>query len=117
MGANQSDIEFIEDLKRKYGKLKSECVELSDRFDTLAVETASSDQQFQCECTDIKNAIDDLKIRLRELKHDHTIKKQQMDEEQNELKTRMVELNESMALIKIGQLRYHRRSMLINRHP
>ncbi len=112
MGSSQSDIDDIDNLRRKYGALKQAEQELSERLDRLDIDRASIDQHFQKQCSDIKNVIDDVKKELRQAKQDYNIQKQNIDEEQTELRHRLQEMRESLCEVKIGEMR-HRHSSII----
>ncbi len=115
MGANQSDSNELEDLKHKYGILKHTNNEITQRLHKLDLERASIDQQFQKQHADFKNTIDGVKSQLRELRHEHDVRKQQIDEDFAELKQRQEELQQGLSEIKISEIRLRQRPSFVHR--
>ncbi len=115
MGATQSEIAELDELRRKYGTLKSCQNELTESIDKLDQHRASVDQMFQKQQADLKNAIDGIKTHLREIKHEYAIAKSGIDDKQEELKNRMYELKSALDEIKIAEMRHRHGSFMLRK--
>lgn len=118
MGIAQSYATEYDELRHKYGTIKSEHNELTERVSILDEKSEEVDCQFNGKCISLTNKLEELQNALRELKHEYVTTKREIEDNQSSLKDRIYELNNSLNEIKILDLRMKKRksSSFLHRH-
>ncbi len=116
MGSTQSEIIEYDELKSKYGMLKTENNELMERMESLDKKSNEAEQVFKAQCEIIDNKIKELHNLLQELKHEYSESKRQIDDNQSALKDRLYEVNNSINEIKLSEMRIRNRRSSFTLH-
>ncbi len=117
MGSTQSEIIEYDELKRKYGMLKTENNELMERMESLDKKSNEAEQVFKAQCEIIDNKINnELHSLLQKLKHEFSESKRQIDDNQSALKDRLYEVNNSINEIKLSEMRIRNRRSSFTLH-
>ncbi len=116
MGSTQSEIIEYDELKHKYGMLKTENNELMERMESLDKKRNEAEQVFKAQCEIIDNKIKELHNLLQELKHEYSESKRQIDDNQSALKDRLYEVNNSINEIKLSEMRIRNRRSSFTLH-